>query len=113
MNVPSIKQTTGIQNLDSKSYLAECAGFPSKFEQQEIAEFLDGECQGFATTIEKLEKEIQLLIEFRIRLATDIVTGKLDVREAAAKLPEDVPPETNSDIDLGDDIDNLNQEASK
>ena len=31
--------------------------------------------------------------EYRTRLTSDIVTGKLDVREAAAKLP-DVNPDT-------------------
>lgn len=111
VNVPSIKQTTGIQNLDSKSYLAECAGFPSKFEQQKIAVYLDNKCQGFAAAIEKLEKEIQLLTEYRIRLVVDIVTGKLDVREAAAKLPEDTSHDTIADMGLGEDTDELDQEA--
>ncbi len=34
--------------------------------------------------------EIALMQEYRTRLTADLVTGKLDVREAAAKLPE--PP---------------------
>ena len=32
--------------------------------------------------------EIELLREYRTRLIADVVTGKLDVREAAADLPE-------------------------
>ena len=38
------------------------------------------------------DREVALLHEYRTRLIADVVTGKLDVREAAAELPEeDVP----------------------
>jgi type I restriction enzyme, S subunit len=33
--------------------------------------------------------EIALLREYRTRLIADVVTGKLDVREAAAQLPDE------------------------
>ena len=33
------------------------------------------------------KREIALLQEYRTRLTADLLTGKLDVREAAAKLP--------------------------
>ena len=36
------------------------------------------------------EREIELLREYRTRLIADVVTGKLDVREAAAQLPDEV-----------------------
>ena len=42
------------------------------------------------TTIARTEREIALMQEYRTRLTADPATGKLDVREAAAKLPE--PP---------------------
>ena len=32
---------------------------------------------------------VDLIREFRTRLVADVVTGKLDVREAAAKLPDE------------------------
>ena len=35
-----------------------------------------------------VQREIDLLREYRNRLIADVVTGKLDVREATAKLPE-------------------------
>jgi type I restriction enzyme S subunit len=63
--------------------------------------------------VDTLAREINLLQEYRTRLVADVVTGKLDVREAAARLPDDIPPDTTSDIDLGDDIDNLDQEADE
>ena len=34
------------------------------------------------------QRQINLLREYRVRLIADVVTGKLDVREAAAELPE-------------------------
>ena len=35
------------------------------------------------------EREISLLREYRTRLIADVVTGKLDVREAAVRLPDE------------------------
>ena len=37
---------------------------------------------------ERANREIGLLQEYRTRLIADVVTGKLDVRAAAAALPE-------------------------
>lgn len=113
INVPSIKQTTGIQNLDGKSYLAERTGFPSLIEQQEIADFLDIECRRFAGAISQLEEETQLLKEYRTRLVADVVTGRLDVREAAVNLPDETALDTTSSENAGDDIDNVDEEASE
>ena len=36
-----------------------------------------------------VEIDLSLLAEYRTRLIADVVTGKLDVREAAATLPEE------------------------
>ena len=52
---------------------------------------------GYDTAISRLEREIELLREYRTRLVADVVTGKLDVREAAARLP-DVPPDTAAEL---------------
>jgi type I restriction enzyme S subunit len=49
---------------------------------------LDCELQARNTAITRTDREIALMQEYRTRLTADIVTGKLDVREAAAKLPE-------------------------
>ena len=44
--------------------------------------------------------ELDLLREYRTRLIADVVTGKLDVREAAANLPDEADePEALDDID--------------
>ena len=41
LNSRSIKQTTGIQNLDSKSYLDEQVAFPPLHEQRVIGQYLN------------------------------------------------------------------------
>ena len=38
--------------------------------------------------IGRARRRIELLREYRTRLIADVVNGKLDVREAAANLPE-------------------------
>ena len=42
---------------------------------------------------------ISLLREYRTRLIADVVTGKLDVREAAASLPEEIDLEEAESLD--------------
>jgi type I restriction enzyme S subunit len=61
---------------------------PTITEQTEIVSWLKGQLKTFNTAIARTEKEIALMQEYRTRLTADIVTGKLDVREAAAKLPD-------------------------
>ncbi len=52
------------------------------------------------------QREINLLREYRTRLIADVVTGKLDVREAAARLPDEAEePEPLDEIEAEDDTD--------
>jgi type I restriction enzyme S subunit len=64
--------------------------FPPLEEQKRIVEFLDNEMAEITTAIAMAEREISLVREYRIRLIADVVTGKLDVREAAANLPDEL-----------------------
>ena len=93
VNVRSIKQTTGIQNLDSKAYLSEHVFVPDLVEQEAIAVQLDKALERFVAAIDTLRKEISLIREYQTRLVADVVTGKLDVREFAKSLPDDVSEE--------------------
>ena len=76
-------------------------------EQVGIVHFIDENTQSLNTTISRTIREIDLLREYRTRLIADVVTGKLDVREAAARLPyeieevEELP--TSDDLELSDD----------
>lgn len=61
-------------------------------EQSRIIEALEDQTRGLNDGIASLEREVDLLQEYRARLVADVVTGKFDVREAAARLPDDVVP---------------------
>ena len=62
--------------------------------------------------INRLEHEIELLREYRTRLVADVVTGKLDVREAEAQLPEEAATAAaEDDTDLSIDPEAADEEA--
>ena len=50
-------------------------------EQTQIVEYLDKQTQKIDTTIEKETKRIELLKEYRQSLISEVVTGKVDVRD--------------------------------
>ena len=60
---------------------------PPTEEQCQIVRSIESQTAGQDANISRLEREISLLKEYSTRLVADVVTGKLDVREAAAKLP--------------------------
>ncbi|MGZ8873828.1 MAG: restriction endonuclease subunit S [Halobacteriota archaeon] len=73
---------------------------PKLDEQQQIVELVAVDTATVQSTVERTHREISLLREYRTRLIADVVTGKLDVREAAAKLPEEAEePEVVDEID--------------
>jgi type I restriction enzyme S subunit len=73
-------------------------------EQRAIAGFIAKATSGIDASITRLSGELDLLGEYRTRLVADVVTGKLDVREAAARLPDEAPRDTvEDDTDLGDE----------
>ena len=61
---------------------------PPLSEQAAIARYLDETTATIDTTLAYTRRQIELLREYRTRLIADVVTGKLDVRAAAARLPE-------------------------
>jgi type I restriction enzyme S subunit len=77
-------------------------------EQAAIVDYLDQATANIDTAITRAEREIELLNEYRTRLIADVVTGKLDVRDAAAALPEVDPltePDDADDLDSYIDMD--------
>ncbi len=78
-------------NLNVETIGAMGIPFPSIDVQRQIAKLVDSETEAFDSGIGRLEREIELLREYRTRLVADVVTGKLDVREAAASLPDEAP----------------------
>lgn len=78
VNYVSIKQTTGIQNLDANSYLNEVFCFPDEFVQAEVANFLDKKTALIDEAIAIKEKQINLLKEHKQIIIQQAVTQGLD-----------------------------------
>ena len=62
--------------------------YPAMPDQMALIAWISSETADLAVAIKRAQRGIDLLREYRTRLITDVVTGKLDVREAAAVLPE-------------------------
>lgn len=66
---------------------------PSRPEQEAILAQLDLDLAGINTAISRTQNELSLVREYRTRLIADVVTGKLDVRDTAAGLPDETSQE--------------------
>ena len=83
------------------------APIPSKKEQMEIVEYLDGLNNKFDATIKKLTEEVTVLEEYKNKIIADTVTGKIDVR--GIEIPEyEFVDEDNDNVD-----ENLEQGADE
>lgn len=78
VNTRSIKQTTGIQNLDSMAYLDERAAWPPLPEQRAIAAWLDDRTKRIDELVAAKRRLIDLLAEQRTALITKAVTKGLN-----------------------------------
>ena len=96
-------RSTGITSsrlrLYAESFLDIPLLCPPITEQNAIVEHLGQVTAATNTAIARTRRQIELLQEYRTRLIADVVTGKLDVREAAAHLPE----EDDEDIPIDGD----------
>ena len=80
LNTRSIKQTSGIQNLDDQQYFDERAVFPPLPEQTAIAEFLDRETAKIDGLVAEQRRLIDLLKEKRQAVIAHAVTKGLTPR---------------------------------
>lgn len=76
----SVKQTTGIQNLDIGSYFNEPFPFPPFKEQVQIAAWLDATTAQIDAVIAASKDAITLMQERRAALISAAVTGRIDPR---------------------------------
>lgn len=85
---------------------------PSRSEQALILDTVDRLTARPSEAIDRANRQIALLQEYRTRLIADVVTGKLDVREAAAGLPDE--PENLEPLDeLEPDDDEASEELDE
>ena len=81
--------------------------FPGLDEQDRILDSINAVGAPLVGAMDRVQGQIALNREYRARLIVDVVTGKLDVREAAAGLPEetDEPEPVEDAHTLGNDND--------
>ena len=84
----------------NREALGDCwLAYPTLPEQMVILDQISSETASLDVVIKQAQRQIFLLREYRTRLIADVVTGKLDVREAAAALPEIDPLATEDTLD--------------
>jgi type I restriction enzyme S subunit len=83
-------------NLQSTAARRVCV--PPLREQVEIVEAIAQNTLQLKAGMDRALGEISLLREYRTRLIADVVTGKLDVREAASRLPAETREESGDSI---------------
>ena len=106
---------SGLRNtIPPARFLGAKSPVPPLSEQAAIARYLDDETANIDFAIDRARHEIELLNEYRTRLIADVVTGKLDVREVAANLPEVAPADLEDIIEIDDVVaDELDAELEK
>ena len=77
------------QDLTFNNFCAVDLPFPPAEEQRNMAVALGEVTANFSSAIARARRQIELAQEYRTRLIADVVTGKLDVRGAAAQLPDE------------------------
>jgi type I restriction enzyme S subunit len=96
--IPSLHQS----NLNPTRYGRLSIPLPPAQEQWKIVDAVVERTSSLNDTAASARREIDLLREFRTRLIADVVTGKLDARESAARLPqasEDLEPLDETEIE--------------
>jgi type I restriction enzyme S subunit len=94
------KQVT-ISGIDGQQLKDMVVLIPPADEQAGILADVERLCCPIGEAILAAEKGALHLREYRTRLIADVVTGKLDVREAAARLPDEAyEPQALDEIDV-------------
>jgi type I restriction enzyme, S subunit len=75
-NVPFIKQTTGIQNLDAAAFFAQPWNLPEREEQTRIVRYLDAKTDELDRLRRTIDRQRLLLEEHRDTLIFSAVTGR-------------------------------------
>ena len=85
------------KRIPKPEFLAVVTPIPPREEQIAIVRSIKESPSSIERSAERMRHEVRLLAEYRTRLVADVVTGKLDVRDAAARLPEEAIPDTAED----------------
>ena len=102
---------SAVPGLDRKDLFQIKVPVPPLAEQREVVRVIEMAICDLTHAISRAKRETVLIREYRTRLIADVVTGKLDVRRAAATLPK-VDPLARGDVDdpLDLDVDSVLEE---
>jgi len=92
---------TGLRKvINTDVFLRSKIALPDINEQKQIVNYIENKINSINKAMYVIHSEISLLTEYRIRLISDVVTGKVDVRDI--EIPE---YEGDSDETIDDEID--------
>lgn len=97
---------SAVPGVDRKDLFDIPVPLPPVYEQERTVEWLERAAADTDRAITLARGEVQALSNYRNRLVADVVTGKLDVREAAGRLPQDVY-ETEAPVGIAGESDEL------
>ena len=98
LSTGATRQRTNLQSTTGRMIT-----IPPLLEQEAVLDYISENTSTLNITIDRAHRGISLLREYRIRLIADVVTGKLDVREAATNLPEETEVMETFDDSLAED----------
>ena len=81
--------TSGFLRLYDDKFLNTPVPLPPVAEQDKIVAYIEKVGVSMEAAIRRSRRQIDLLRDYRTRLVADVVTGKVDVREAAAVVPDE------------------------
>ena len=84
---------------------------PPENEQKEIVRYLDNECEKINNLITKKHSQIETLQELKNSLISDIVTGKIDVRNITVPEYEHVDDIVDDDSENNEETETDGEEA--
>jgi len=86
---------------------------PNNKEQVIILKYIDDQTQSLSLAITRAEQEIALIQEYRDRLISDVVTGKIDVRGIDVPDVEEAPITDECAIDDADEMNEMEIEENE
>lgn len=99
------------ERVNLQAMCSRAIALPPLDEQEAVAAAAHWQAQPLTQAIKVNERELDLIREYRTCLISDVVTGQLDVRGAAASLP-DIEPEPAPTAPEGDETDIEDVEAA-
>ncbi len=103
---------SAVPGLDRNDLFQIVVPVPPVDEQREVVRTIEVATHDLNDAISAARREIDLLREHRTRLITDVVTGKLDVREVAAGLPDEAEGLINGEEEPSDGLGTTPEEAA-